>query len=100
GGLVALAEIARQVAIGHEMEHADFHGSTFACGELIENPPLECKQDCIVASAGLRAIACLIGERGCISRPARCHWPQPSPDPCRALCGSRRTCAGAPSFRR
>ncbi len=28
GGLVALAEITRQVAIGHQMEHADFHGST------------------------------------------------------------------------
>src|SRR3984893_3560011 len=40
GGLVALAEIARQVAIGHQMEHADFHGSTFTCGELIAKPPV------------------------------------------------------------
>ena len=27
-GFVALAEIRRQVAIGHQMEHADFHGRT------------------------------------------------------------------------
>src|SRR5579875_2226862 len=31
-GVVALREILRQLAVGHEMKHADFHGFLLGCG--------------------------------------------------------------------